>query len=141
MKAIITAITVFIIGLMPMQLSAADFLFQVPVILDKIPKGIPQAKVVCEVFSYRDSQTPIATGYTIKAINLRDGNLHEEVDVSVNFLSQYRHLHPHQYHCKLFLLTPWAIPTWQKPGSDSDITALNPRANSQPVVEVSGLIR
>jgi len=140
MKAII-AITAVLISSMPVQLSAADFLFQVPVILDKIPKGIPQAKVVCEVFSYRDSQTPIASGYTIKPINLRDGNLHEEVDISVNFLNQYRHLHPHQYHCRLLLLTPWAMPSWQQPGSDSAIAALKPRQNSQPVVEVSGLIR
>ena len=122
------------------SVQASDFLFQVPVKLDRVPKGIPQAKVQCEVFTYRDNQNPIATGYTIKPIDLRSGDLYQEVDVSVNFHSMSRHLKPHQYRCQLWLLTPWAKPTWQQPDVSSNIPALQPRENSKLVTTVSGLI-
>lgn len=119
---------------------AGDFLFQVPVNLDRIPKGIPQAKVMCEVFSYRDSINPIATGYSIKPINSRRGDLHQEIDVSVNFHSMSRHIKPHSYRCQIFLLTPWAQPKWQQPAIDSPVSAMQPRDKSPLVQSVSGLI-
>lgn len=127
--------------LLGMQAHAADFLFQVPVKLDRIPSGIAQAKILCEVFSYRDNLNPIASGYSIKAINLRSGALHQEIDVKVNFQNQYRHLKAHQYRCQLLLLTPWAKPSWQTPGKQSAIAVLQPRENSSPVTMVQGLIR
>ena len=98
MKKIQHGLGALIILLASLPAVAADFLFQVPVMLDGIPKGIPQAKIICEVFSYRDNQNPIATGYKIKPIDLRDGHLHEEFEVSVNYFNAYRHLKPHQYH-------------------------------------------
>ena len=121
------------------QLIAADFLFQVPVKLEKIPKGIVQVKILCEVFSYRDNLNPIATGYAIRPINSVKGNLFQEIDVNVNYLSKYRHRKPHQYHGQLLLLTPWAKPSWQTPSADSPVPALQPRKNSQLVTSVSGL--
>jgi hypothetical protein len=123
------------------QLMAADFLFQVPVKLEKIPKGIVQVKILCEVFSYDDNLNPIATGYTIRPINSAKGNLFEEIDVNVNYLNKYRHREPHQYQCDLQLLTPWAKPSWQTPSADSSIRALQPRENSQLVTSVSGFIQ
>lgn len=132
---------ILLLSLVSIPAAAADFLFQVPVKLEKIPKGIAQAKIKCDVFTYRDNSTPVATGYTIRPINLRNGNLHQEVDVSVNFLNQYRHLKPHQYRCQLLLLTPWATPSWQTPAADSSISVLQPREHSQLVTIVEGLIR
>lgn len=123
-----------------LPVAASDFLFQVPVQLDRIPKGIPQAKITCNVYSYRDNQTPIATGYSIKPIDLNSGNLHQEIDVHVNFIHGYSHLEPHQYRCNLLLLTPWAKPSWQTPSPDSDIVALQPRQDSELVSTVSGVI-
>ena len=123
------------------QVLAADFLFQVPVKLEKIPKGIAQAKIHCDVFSYRDNINPIASGYTIRPIDSHGGTLRQEIDVNVNYLNKYRHHSPHQYRCHISLLTPWAKPSWQTPAEDSPIPALQPRDNSQLVTEVSGLIQ
>ena len=130
-----------LLSLLSSPAAAADFLFQVPVKLEKIPKGIAQAKIMCDVFTYRDNTNPIASGYTIRPINLRNGNLHEEIDVSVNFFNQSRHLQAHQYRCQLLLLTPWATPSWQTPAADSTISVLQPREHSQLVTTVEGLIR
>ena len=139
-KSLIAMLTA-LFSLFSSQLIAADFLFQVPVKLEKIPKGIVQVKILCEVFSYRDNLTPIATGYTIRPINSAKGQLLEEIDVNVNYLSKYRHHKPHQYHCQLLLLTPWAKPSWQTPSADSTIPALRPRENSQLVTSVNGFIQ
>ncbi len=119
---------------------ATDFVFSVPVKLDRLPKGIPQAKVVCDVFTYRDTENPIASGYTIRPVDSRQGFLIEDVQVNANYHPMQRQQVPHQYHCRLMLLVPWTQPTWQLPGEHAAISALRPRKNSQLVTEVSGLI-
>lgn len=121
-------------------LMAADFVFTVPVKLDKIPKGIPQAKVICEVFTYRDTHNPVASGYTIKAINSQQGFLYQDVTVEANFHNLQQHMKPHQYQCKLLLLVPWTQPSWQRPGEHAAVTALRPKPDSQLTSVVSGLI-
>lgn len=120
---------------------AGDFLFQVPVKLDNIPKGIPQAKIICDVFTFEDDQNPIATGYTIKPLNRGHGSLHQEVDVNVNYHNMSRYMKPHHYKCQLLLLTPWAKPAWQIPGNESAIKVLQPKENSKLVTSVSGLFQ
>jgi len=119
---------------------ASDFIFSVPVQLDRLPKGIPQAKVLCEVFTYRDAKNPIASGYSIRSIDSRQGMLVDEIPVNVNFHAMQRHQQPHQYRCQLQLLVPWTQPTWQTPNADAAVNDLRPRDNSQLVTEVSGLI-
>ena len=104
--------------------SAGDFLFQVPVKLNSIPKGIPQAKVLCNVFTFGDDQNPIATGYTIKSLHLGKGSLNQEIEVRANYRSMSRYMKPHQYQCHLLLLIPWAKPTWQTPSREAGIRAL-----------------
>lgn len=119
---------------------AADFVFSVPVKLDRIPKGIPQAKVVCEIFTYRDTQNAIASGYTIKPIDSKQGFLYQDIEVNVSFHSNQRHQKPHQYQCQLQLLVPWTQPTWQVPGRHAATPSLRPRNNSNLVTSVSGMM-
>ena len=120
---------------------SGDLLFQVPVKLDSIPKGIPQAKVLCEVFTVNDDRHPVATGYTIKPLNYGRGDLRQEIEVRVSYQNMSRHMKPHHYRCQLLLLTPWAKPTWQTPGKNSAIKVLQPRENSELVTTVSGQLQ
>ncbi|MGD2118057.1 MAG: hypothetical protein PVG66_06850 [Chromatiales bacterium] len=120
---------------------AADFVFNVPLQLEQIPKGIPQAKVICEVFSYSDNRQPIASGYTIHTIHSQFGRLDKNVVVRVNYHAMQRHRKPHQYHCRLQLLLPWTQPSWQTPSVDAELPILQPQENSSLQVEVSGIIK
>lgn len=121
-------------------LPAADFVFNVPLQLDRIPKGVPQAKVTCEVFTYRDTINPIASGYRISSIDSRSGYLHQDIHVDVNFHSMQRHRKPHQYTCKMQLLVPWAQPSWQTPAEHAVVEAIRPRKGARLISTVSGLM-
>ena len=121
-------------------LFASDFLFEVPVKLDRIPKGIPQAKIQCDVFGYRDNKEPIASGYSIRPIGTHRGELIDTVRVSVNYQSMKRHINPHMYQCRLLLLTPWAESAWQMPATDSVDTSIHPLPDSKPVTLVEGIL-
>jgi hypothetical protein len=133
-------VTLLITLMLSIPAMAADFVFSVPVKLERIPKGIPQAKVICEIFTYRDTQNPVASGYTIRPIDSRQGLLVEDITVAVNFHPQQRHQLPHQYRCQLMLLVPWTQPNWQMPAEHAVIEDLQPKAQTGLVTEVSGLI-
>ena len=122
------------------QLLASDFIFEVPVKVDRIPKGIPQAKIECNVFGYRDSTQPIATGYSIRPLGSHRGELIDTVQVNVNYKPMKRQISPHRYQCRLMLLIPWAQPAWQRPTSDTSDTSIAPLAGTDPVTLVEGII-
>lgn len=135
-----TALTI-LLSLFSLQVHALDFLFEVPVKLDLIPKGIPQAKIECEVYSKIDSKQLIATGYSIRAIRSSRGTLNENVEVRASYLPDWRDSAAGSYQCRLLLLTPWAKPSWQSPSSDNGLIDIQPRENTEAVTTVSGIIR
>lgn len=141
MKKFITRFLALIVLLTSGQLLASDFIFEVPVKLDRIPKGIPQAKIQCDVFGYRDNKEPIASGYSIRPIGSHRGELVDTVQVSANYKSMTRHINPHLYQCRLLLLTPWAQSAWQMPALDAEDTSIRPLSNTKPVTLVEGVIR
>lgn len=130
-----------LLGLLSFQVHALDFVFEVPVRLDLIPKGIPQAKIECEVYSKIDSKQLIARGYSIRAIRSSRGELNENVEVTASYLHDWRDASPGSYRCRLLLLTPWTKPSWQSPSADSGLIDLQPRENTQATTSVSGIIR
>lgn len=121
------------------QILAADFIFNVPVQLDKVVKGIHQAKIQCDVYAEDDDQISIASGYNIQPIYAQQGVLYKEVTVNVNFLPRQRGQTAYRYQCELLLLVPWANPSWQKPSDNSNISAIQPQVQSELVTTVSGL--
>lgn len=129
-----------ILTLFSLPALGADYNFSVPVRLEGIPKGIPQVKVLCEVYNASNEQMPIASGYSIRPINSRQGFLFEDVEVKVNLPATQRELQADRYRCHLLLLTPWAKPFWQMPDASSPIEALQPKANSQLITTVTGTI-
>jgi hypothetical protein len=122
------------------QVQAADFLFEIPVRLDLIPRGIPQAKIECDVYSKLDRKQVVASGYSIRAIRSSRGELNEIVEVHSNYLPDWRDSAVGSYQCRLLLLTPWAKPSWQTPSVDTGLSALQPRNNSVAITTVSGKI-
>jgi len=134
-----TALTVFL-TLFSVQAHALDFVFEVPVKLDLIPKGIPQAKIECQVYSKIDSKQLIATGYSIRAIRSTRGELNENVEVTASYLPDWRDAAAGSYQCRLLLLTPWAKPSWQSPSADSRLIDIQPRENTRAITTVSGVI-
>ena len=122
-------------------LQASDFIFEVPVKINQIPKGIPQAKIVCDVFGNQDNTQPIASGYSIRPIASHRGELVDIVQISVNYISIKRHISPHSYQCRLLLLTPWAKPAWQEPGPEAVEEAIRPQPDTHSVTLVEGIIR
>ena len=135
-----TALIIFL-SLFSVQAHALDFLFEVPVKLDLIPKGIPQAKIECEVYSKIDNKQLIATGYSIRAIRSSRGELNENVEVRASYLPDWRDAAAGSYQCKLLLLTPWAKPSWQSPSPDTGLIDIQPRENTEATTTVSGIIR
>lgn len=135
-----TTLTI-LLSLLSFQAHALDFVFEVPVRLDLIPKGIPQAKIECEVYSKIDSKQLIAKGYSIRAIRSSRGELNENVEVTASYLPDWRDSAAGSYQCKLLLLTPWAKPSWQTPSADTSLFDLQPRENTQATTIVSGVIR
>lgn len=135
-----TTLTI-LLSLFSMQLHALDFVFEVPVRLDLIPKGIPQAKIECEVYSKIDSKQLIARGYSIRAIGSSRGELNENVEVRASYLPDWRDAAAGSYQCRLLLLTPWAKPSWQSPSSNPGLIDLQPRENTEATTRVSGVIR
>ena len=138
-----TALTIFL-TLFSLQYSiqahALDFLFEVPVKLDLIPKGIPQAKIQCKVFSKIDKKQLIASGYSIRAIRSSRGTLNENVSVRASYLPDWRDAAAGSYQCQLLLLTPWANPSWQSPSDNNALSDLKPRENTDAVTTVTGII-
>ena len=128
-----------ILFLFSSHVAAADFVFNVPVQLDKIVKGVYQAKIQCDVFAEDDDQISIASGYSIQPIYAQRGVLDKEVTVNVNFLPRQRGQTAYRYQCGLLLLVPWVQPSWQEPNEHSSISAVQPKENSQLITSVSGL--
>ncbi|MBT8439905.1 MAG: hypothetical protein HKP55_06350 [Gammaproteobacteria bacterium] len=131
---------IMLLALFSIQAQALDFLFEVPVKLDLIPKGIPQAKIECEVYSKIDGNQLIATGYSIRAIRSNRGELDENVEVRASYLTDWRDSAAGSYQCRLLLLTPWAKPSWQSPSSDSGLIDIQPRDNTEAIITVTGVI-
>ncbi len=134
-----TAVTL-LLTLFSIHAHALDFLFEVPVKLDLIPKGIPQAKIVCDVYSKIDKKQLIATGYSIRAIHSTRGSLNENISVRASYLPDWRDATAGSFHCRLLLLTPWASPSWQSPSVDNSLPDLVPRENTEVITTVSGAI-
>lgn len=130
----------FLLSLFSVQAFALDFVFEVPVKLDLIPKGIPQAKIECEIYSKIDRKQLIASGYSIRAIHSVRGELNEIVEVRASYLPDWREATAGSYQCKLLLLTPWAKPSWQSPANDGSLPDLMPKENTQAITTVSGSI-
>ncbi len=135
-----TTLTI-LLSLLSFQAYALDFVFEVPVRLDLIPTGIPQAKIECEVFSKIDNKQVIAKGYSIRAIRSSRGELNENVEVRASYLPDWRDSAAGSYQCQLLLLTPWAKPSWQSPSADTSLVDLQPRENTDATTSVSGVIR
>lgn len=140
MKKLVIYSLALLIFLASGNLLASDFVFEVPVKLDRIPKGIPQAKIQCDVFGYRDNKEPIASGYSIRPIGSHRGELVDTIRVSANYKSNLRHINPHMYQCRLLLLTPWAKSAWQMPGTDADDTSIQPQPDTKAVTLVEGIL-
>ena len=135
MKIVLTVFLSLFSILFSIQAHALDFLFEVPVKLDLIPKGIPQAKIQCEVFSKLDKNQLIASGYSIRAIRSSRGELNENVSVRASYLPDWRDAAAGSYQCHLLLLTPW-----QSPSDNSDLPDLKPLENTEAVTTVSGVV-
>ena len=128
------------LALISMQVLALDFQFEVPVKLNQIPRGIPQAKIECDVYAKIDKNQLIASGYSIRGIDSGRGQLNENFSVVASYLPDWRDSAAGSYQCRLLLLTPWAKPSWQAPSAEHSLPELVPAEQAEAITIVSGAI-
>jgi hypothetical protein len=117
--------------LAPAPASAADYVFQVPVELERMPRGIARAQVECAVYPDEALSHPLGSGTASHPVDFRTGGLRRNFTVRVNLRADRRGRSATHYACRLLLLAPWASPPWQAPSQDAMDPTMRPAPDTE----------
>jgi hypothetical protein len=124
-----------LLGLLGGTALAADFVFTIPVELEKIPERAG-VLVYCNVFN-ADGQG-IGGGNQGVQVNRNTGQFKGNVTVSVDVQAQQNPFSARTYRCHLTMTIPGSTPKWGEPSPTSEVEEFRPKPGTEFIGEVRG---
>lgn len=122
-------------GLFPGAALAADFVFTIPVELERIPERA-DVLVFCNV--YNPNGQGIGGGSQGVPVNRNSGQFRGNVSVSVDVHAQQDPYSARTYRCHLRMTIPGRTPLWGDPSPTSEVEEFRPKPGTEFIGEVRG---